>query len=300
MENSPNLLIVGAMKCATTTLYELLAAHIQIYEPEVKEPAFLARRNYSAGKCKELYNQLFANAGSALYRIEGSTGYTMRPRIDHCAERARQILGPEVRIIYMIREPLGRIQSHYKHLLRSGQINNGFEESCRALPEFITFSQYFYQIKPWVDLFGQERVYLIDFDDFTRNSQVELAKVQKFLQLKEPFPHHERVANAGAGQQRLPKWVNRIQRTALYKTRVASLLPNKTKRWIKGMLGRKPPKFPVDYSPDLANYVLDQLRDDYSKLRTLLPFEPEDNITVWNFDRLIQTHTPSEASNHES
>ena len=160
----------------------------------------------------------------------------MRPRIDHCAERARQILGPEVRIIYMIREPLGRIQSHYKHLLRSGQINNGFEESCRALPEFITFSQYFYQIKPWVDLFGQERIYLIDFDDFTRNSQVELALAQKFLQLKEPFPHHERVANAAAGQQRLPKWVNRIQRTALYKTRVASRLPNKTKRWIKGML----------------------------------------------------------------
>lgn len=299
MENTPNLLIVGAMKCATTTLYELLAAHIQIYEPEVKEPAFLARRNYSKEKCWDLYRQLFAEAGGALYRIEGSTGYTMRPRLDHCAEWARQILGPDVRIIYMIREPLGRIKSHYKHLLRSGQINSGFAESCRALPEFITFSQYFYQIKPWVDLFGQERVHLIDFDNFTRNSQAELASAQKFLQLKEPFPHHQCVANAGASLLRLPKWVNRIQRTAFYKTRVASLLPNETKQWVKGMLGRTPPSFPVDYSPDLANYVLDQLRDDYSKLGILLPFEPEDNTTVWDFDRLIQIHTSSEASNLE-
>ena len=296
----PNILIVGAMKCATTSLFKSIASHPLVYGPSAKEPAFLVPGRYSDHTCRRLYEKLYEEAEDRPFRLEGSTGYTMRPRIDHCAERARQILGTEVRIIYMIREPLGRIQSHYKHLLRGGQINDGFAESCRACPELITFSRYFYQIKPWVDLFGKERVHLIDFDNFTRNSLAELALAQKFLQLKEPFPDHECVANAAAGLQIIPKWVNLIQRSAFYKTSLAIRLPNKTKQRLKAMLGRTPPKFSDEYSFDLATYVLDQLRDDYTKLRTLLSFEPEDTNTVWDFERLIEIYAPSAARNLES
>jgi hypothetical protein len=71
----PTFIVVGAMKCATTTLCDLLSKHPDIFFSNPKEPDFFCRNEiYQRGTC--WYEALFQCGESKKAIGEGSTSYT--------------------------------------------------------------------------------------------------------------------------------------------------------------------------------------------------------------------------------
>src|SRR6185312_16834851 len=99
----PDFMIIGAMKCATTTLHEQLARQPGLFMSRPKEPNFFSDdENYARGWA--WYGSLFRPAGSADLRGESRTHYTKLPTYPRTVERIRRDL-PRLKPIYGMRHP---------------------------------------------------------------------------------------------------------------------------------------------------------------------------------------------------
>ena len=108
----PNFIIIGSAKSATTTLATVLGKHPEIQISASMEPKFFGR-NYRRGW--EWYGQQFPGGEHYLLRGEASTMYTSSYRsYQHTPQLIRHHLGI-IPLIYLVRHPLRRIESHWRH-----------------------------------------------------------------------------------------------------------------------------------------------------------------------------------------
>ena len=73
------LIIIGAMKSGTTTLFRLLAQHPQIARPSEKEPHFFSRAERFENGLSHYQNLWKWRPGFHKVALEASTGYTKFP-----------------------------------------------------------------------------------------------------------------------------------------------------------------------------------------------------------------------------
>ncbi|MFV8782801.1 sulfotransferase domain-containing protein [Microbulbifer sp. SA54] len=179
MKKKPSFLIVGAMKCATTTLYDQLKLQAGIFMPELKEPNFFSDDEiFNLGQ--HWYENLFdaANPGDILG--EASTHYTKLPTYPETISRIQSYLGTP-KIIYVMREPVDRLVSQYIHEWSCGKINVSIDEAIVEHPELIKYSLYHYQIKPYLEAFGRENVLPVFFEKLKKDPQEELNRIARFI-----------------------------------------------------------------------------------------------------------------------
>lgn len=107
-------LIIGAMKCGTTSLYNYLAQHPEISACTYKEPSFFSTEsNWSKGF--EWYYDLW-NWDKNRHKIalEASTSYTRIHEYSNAAEKIAAV-DKNFKFIYIMRNPIKRIESHYTY-----------------------------------------------------------------------------------------------------------------------------------------------------------------------------------------
>jgi hypothetical protein len=142
----PNLIIIGGLKCGTTSLHHYLNLHPRVTMSRPKElNFFVGELNWDLGP--EWYASHFERA--ALVRGESSPHYTNLPRFTGVAERMHDVLGGQARIVYMVRDPIERILSHYLHNVGGGYEHRPIDEAL-ADPDsaYVARSRYAMQIRP--------------------------------------------------------------------------------------------------------------------------------------------------------
>ena len=144
----PNLIIIGAMKCGTTSLHYYLSQHPEIYMSKLKELwFFLEENNWSKGL--DWYKSHFKT--NARIRGEASPGYTMYPSRQGIPKKMHTIL-PNAKIIYIIRDPIARFESEYMHRFTGGVEDRSFEEvlNCdHTYQRYLNKSRYYNQIEQY-------------------------------------------------------------------------------------------------------------------------------------------------------
>lgn len=177
----PDFLIVGAMKAGTTTLYRDLAPHPEIFLPAEKEPETLVRFGDHVDAVRRDYRSLFAPAPKGAIKGEASTAYTKRPTFDGAAAMAKHLCGPDLKIIYLRRDPVKRIVSHYKHAVVEGATDLPFQAAIEADPLYIAISRYDWQIAPWIEAFGEAAVLQLEFETYVHDRQGVAGQVCTFI-----------------------------------------------------------------------------------------------------------------------
>lgn len=183
---TPDALIIGAMKSGTTGLAKDLAALQGFFCPPVKEPEDLCHDAVLGGAGLERYLRLFSGAAPDLCAFEASTAYTKRPLYEGVAARAKALLRPDLRLVYMVREPLARAKSQLKHEAIILNANRSgaqcvFDRAALARLGVVAFSDYEYQLAPWIEGFGTERLRLVRFEDYAADRIGTLASIAAFL-----------------------------------------------------------------------------------------------------------------------
>ena len=217
----PNLFVIGAMKCGTTTMHNLLAEHPQIFMSAVKEPGFFAHPHPSARDTDD-YRSLFENWNDQVYGGESSTHYTMAPRFEGCAQRIATA-APHAKFIYLMKDPVSRTISHYWHQYRSKRKHGGeFRDLTSAVmtdPNYQSVSDYAFQLKPFLAEFGKEHVLPIVLEEFASNPEQGYRDILRFLQLDTQFvpANISRRDHDGRGvTTRKRKWMWQIQQSAVW------------------------------------------------------------------------------------
>jgi hypothetical protein len=175
----PDFIIIGAMKCATSTLHEQLALQPGIVMSTPKEPNFFSDDDrWSRGF--DWYHSLFASAADDDLCGEASTHYTKLPTYPRAIERMQPGLGDHVRFIYIMRHPVDRFVSHYVHAWSQGRVPP-IDRAVNECSEMTDYGRYAMQLEPYVDTFGCDRVLPIFFDRLATYPQAELERVCRFI-----------------------------------------------------------------------------------------------------------------------
>ncbi|MBA2525286.1 MAG: sulfotransferase [Pyrinomonadaceae bacterium] len=207
-----NLLVIGAMKSGTTSLHRYLNLHPEIQMAGPKELNFFVKPedclvpqgDWHRGL--DWYRQWFA--GDYPVRGESSHHYSAHPVIRGASDRAAQIV-PDARLIYIVRDPVERIVSHYMERRIDGLESRPLEEvmvEALAAPEMNTYicrSLYFMQASRWLERFPRDRLLVLAFEDLRDRPVETLRRAFRFLEVDETFMSDEFHRNANPSSQRL-------------------------------------------------------------------------------------------------
>jgi hypothetical protein len=181
---SPDFIIIGAMKSATSTLHKQLSAQPGIFMSTPKEPNFFSDDPiYKKGL--GWYLGLFSEAEADAICGESSTHYTKLPDYPYTIQRLKDAV-PNPKLIYVMRHPVDRLISHYMHQWSEGVITCDINQAIDRYPELISYSCYNKQLTPFIDTFGKGALMLMLFNDLKSSPQVLLELIGKFIGVADP------------------------------------------------------------------------------------------------------------------
>ena len=167
-------LIIGAMKCGTSALFSALRRHPSIAPSRLKEPRFFID-DAERAKGIHWYLDLFDyDPARHAIALEAATRNTMLPLFTGTAQRMHET-GWRFRFVYLVRNPIHRIESHYLH----GAVAN-FELSPLSLEvdsRAVDFSRYHSQLEPFRALFGRQSLLVISHDDWVSQPSQTLDRI---------------------------------------------------------------------------------------------------------------------------
>lgn len=181
----PNLIVIGGLKCGTTSLHHYLNLHPEVTMSRPKElNFFVAELNWELGI--DWYRSHFA--AEAPVRGETSPHYTNLPRFRGVAERMRETLGADARVVYMVRHPIERLLSHYLHNVGGGYEERSLEEAVSdPRCAYVQRSLYAMQAAPYLDAFGGDRVLIVGREELARQREATMRRVFAFAGVDAEF-----------------------------------------------------------------------------------------------------------------
>ena len=201
----PDTFIVGVFKAGTTTLYEYLRAHPQIFMSKVKEPMYFGRDLTAryARMTEAEYLALFRDAREDQRAGEASPWYL------YSSTAAQEIrdFNADARIIIMLRNPVDVMYSQHSQLVFNLREDlTDFEQALAAeddrragrrlpadaiRPEALFYRhsvRYPEQVARYLGAFGRERVHFIVFDDLAADPRAVYRSTLEFLDVE---PNHQ-------------------------------------------------------------------------------------------------------------
>jgi len=182
----PNLIIIGAVKCGTTSMHYYLGLHPQISMSREKEPNFFIRElNWDKGI--EWYKSNFT--GKARIHGESSARYTNYPFSRGVPERMYSVV-PEAKLIYILRDPIERIISDYIQKYSDGLENRRIEDVLKDLNmtnRYLSRSMYYLQLSQYLEYFPNSSILIITSEEMYHQRRLTLEKIFRFLNIDETF-----------------------------------------------------------------------------------------------------------------
>ena len=197
----PNFVIIGAMKCGTSTLRYALHNHPDIFMVYPNEPRFFfSDTAWSQGL--EHYSKFFENTGKAKILGEGSGFYGWRAYNPKTAKRMAQAI-PNAKLIYMVRHPIERIVSHWSWEIANGKPVGSLEKAIKNHSYYIEMSMFYEQICAYRDYFDDSQIKILFLEDLKSNSTAFYEDCYSFLGVDSSLHNHEvnsQVINETAGR----------------------------------------------------------------------------------------------------
>jgi hypothetical protein len=282
----PNVLVIGAQKAGTTSLHYYLGLHPQISMSHPKELDFfidksalgegcqlrdsreiaianLSEGNWSSGL--QWYSEHFD--AQAPVRGESSPNYTAPWFLPAAAERIQSTI-PDVRLIFVVRDPIERMISQYMHYVASGQESRDIATAFGD-PDgmYTTRSLYHAQLEHYLARFPVGHILITAQEDLLRRRRATLREIFEFLEVDPNFWSQNverlRQQSAAKGQVwRLWDRAHRITGGALDRYVPYGLRWRVSKRLARPSADRRP-----SVDPELRQTLVARFREDVARLR---------------------------------
>jgi hypothetical protein len=293
----PDLFIIGAPKSGTTSLYGYLDGHPDVYMSPVKEPLYFAP-DVRSGQRSGLeypddepgYLALFADARAEKRLGEATTRYLVSRQAPGLIHKFQ----PDAYAIAMLRNPVEMLYAlHNERVSQGHEPLTDFEQALaadadrtlrRRLPAganelgavYRESARYADGLERWFEALGRERVHVVVFDDFARDTAGEFRRVLEFLGVDPDYQPATFDTRNSSHRQRL--WVRRIvdsrmgnwlTHDALGRVLGTNSRARLALRFRQSRLNRRAaPRSPL--APAVRDRLATELRPEVERLSTLL------------------------------
>lgn len=185
----PNVFVIGAPKSATTSLTAVFQRHPEFRVSRNFEPNFFGTK-YGRG-WSWYKKQMGEGFGEGLFRCEASTMYSNATRRYLRTPELISRFSPDAKIIYLVRHPIDRIISQWRHLRGRNHLEDqvkypapSFEEILtdkRLRKKLIGTSLYYTTLLRYRSFFGVDQIHCMTFEDFIGDPRGSLNALFNFL-----------------------------------------------------------------------------------------------------------------------
>lgn len=261
----PNFVVIGTTKGGTTSLYQYLRTHPDIFLPTTKELCFFVLQdNWHRGR--EWYEGNFEGVDREVAIGEVSPCYSLYPYHDGVPERMSALI-PAARLVYVVRHPVERILSHYLEHVANGRQRHPITKVLWEDPRYVAGSRYALQIERYLDYFPRDRLLVVTTEALKTRREETLARIFAFLHV-DPTWRHESMQREfyRTSEKKVPRpFLGKILKSKLY-ARIASLVPGHG-RGIGNRLLRQDFRSPdIVIPPEMESRLRDALAPDVERL----------------------------------
>jgi Sulfotransferase domain len=276
----PNLIIIGAMKCGTTSLHSYLDLHPDISMSQPKElryfddPAWRERVDWYAGHF---------DPGAAVTG-EATVYYTAHPWIPDVPRRMHELV-PDARLIYVVGDPLRRLVAQWVEWCtieadRSPEMLGRWARQpfSKVLADYddpahpvVCPSRYATQLEQYLALYPESQVMVVDQHDLKHSRLETLRSIFRFLDVDDGFESPEFTAELNTHGEKTRAWssYSRLRKATLAAGahRIPAPVRGRVGRSMRSVFSR-----PLE-KPEIDDAVLpgltEHLRDEADRLRRL-------------------------------
>jgi hypothetical protein len=190
--------------------------------------------------------------------------------------RARSLLGSDCKILYMVRNPLDRIVSQYRHEYAEGQMSLPIDEAVRRDERFISFSSYAMQLDPWKREFGRDHLHIVHFESYVRSRAETVARIASFLGVSASswrLPRSTVVYNRSDAHPFITPGWSRFGDSQIYKLVVRPLISVERRTRLRSVLLPKAAVAPVHLRQKTIEFIWDRLASDVERFHREYPLD---------------------------
>lgn len=217
MQNSdlPNLFIIGAPKCGTSSVFRWLADHPQVCSSNPKETWYFADReldyikvrwNHRKSETADYLRYFEPVDSNTTIKMEGSTHYLY-------SEFARDFLAqiaPTPQLIVQLREPAKRIWSHFNYVKRRAEskfevsfsdfVSELIENDTSSMVKHVedpwqrfllrnqlNFSDYAAHLRFWLERFPREKIKILVLENVVQSERHTIRDVADWIGVDPDF-----------------------------------------------------------------------------------------------------------------
>jgi len=297
--NLPNFLIIGAPKAGTTSLYNFLAQHPEIYMSPVKEPHFFSYEgkmvNYFGPKdqkrCDDMFVTSFEKYKELFSKVESQTAIgeasAMYLYSNEAPSKINRYL-PNVKLIIILRNPVDRAYSSFTHLVRDDREKLSFadalcEEEKRLAGGWMPFwgyrsmGYYYTHVKRYMDEFGSDRIKIYLYDELKKDYSDVLRNIYTFLGVSEDFVVDTNKEHNKSGIPRNRYLHLFLKEHHPVKSLFKPFFPNSFRRKLVHNLTNRNLRQPPKISNDDKEFLLKEYQEDILKTQALIG----KNLSAW-------------------
>lgn len=257
-----DIVVIGAMKAATSTICAYLEDHPDVFMVPNCEPNYFSiDDNFAKGQ--DWYHSHFAGQGTERFCAEGSNYYAARDLYPDSAARMAAY-NPKARIIYMVRNPLKRIVSAWiqNRANRGDQVPPSLDRAVAEMPaRFVGQSLYWHNIAPYREHFGDDQIFVGFMEDLNRNPVEFYAALCAFLEITPKLEAERGHQNKSVGKRIPSETYTRVNRLPFVGA-LKSVLPRGLKTTVKDrLLSQSADDTPV-FSQKVRQDLITTLRPD--------------------------------------
>lgn len=194
----PDFIVIGFSKCGSTSLCAMLAEHPEICMSTPKETNFYLWQHHRG---QTWYDGCFAGERSGQLRGEGSVFYSATEWEGLAATRIIAA-NPQVKLVWIARHPLKRLESSYREAHHGGQLFGyhapySIGEYLADAPVAVDDTRYLRRLSHYLDLLPTSQFHVLFLEDLVADRHGELARLHTFLGVRPWRP------NAGPEPRRL-------------------------------------------------------------------------------------------------
>lgn len=257
----PDFIVIGAMKCATSTVRAYLEDHPHIFMAQQEPNFFGDDKIFERGL--NWYARLFADRTTEILCGEGSNSYSAGVKYPNTAARMAEVC-PQVKLIYMVRHPVERLVSAWvQNRVDSGDVfPSTVDEAVAAMPErYIDQSLYWRNISRYRALFPDAQIFVGFMEDLKADAPAFFRQLTEFLGVPAVPDVRRAHLNPTSGKEVPSSVYTAVNRMPLSGA-IKRLLPTGLKQSVKRRLLSRPASEVGFLSPTVHAEVLAELRDD--------------------------------------
>lgn len=298
----PDFCIIGAAKCATTSLDHYLSQHPEVFMNPLNEPNYFSTDVHLA-RGDQWYMGQYSDATEGQICGEASTSYTRYPVCRGTASRIARA-NPHMKLVYIVRSPVVRVRSdclqkmkHAKHVQENDLTHLSLDEmldlaqdptsSVYTAP--IATSQYCDQLREYEAYFPNKQILIVIYEEFVVRPQEVLTRIFDFLGVD---PHF--VVDMGIRRNLTSSFTHSLAKEKVAKpirrvpgyTRLRQVFPRKIRKKLVASLASHFGGNDPDFSPAKLQELEEHFAPHVKQLEERLGRE----LSEWRLSQKGQTH----------